>query len=577
MIVYRDDGGEATDTRHLLAECRAQAHALAVAGRPEHDDATTLLVDLGIFEAAVADALFPEMDGASPLTDAVREAGVTAGRLFRDSWRGAAASALRHGFGGLAASLDDIGRGPLPHLIHPKVPEGYAYYALYPETYLVAAERWAGEAGVTRAVVIGVRSIGTSLAAVVAAGVESAGVAVSGLTLRPRGHPFDRRPVLTPELAADLRSRAGDTHFLVVDEGPGLSGTSLTGTSAVLAELGVPDRRITLFPSHLPDPVGFVSRTARDRWPRHEKACAPFDAAFPTGLPWGAEARDLSAGGWRRLLYADERAWPAVHPWHERRKYLAGDVGAGSAVLYRFAGLGGHGARAHARAATLAEAGFTPPTLGHSRGFLRQAWIDGRPLRRRDANPAFLSFARDYLAHLARHHGTGEPARPGRLVEMLRANVAEALGSGWAERLAGLERHVSALGEVPAVAIDGRMMPHEWLVTPTGRHLKLDALDHHADHFFPGAADIAWDVAGLAVEFGLDEATVDDLGAALEDATLPARLPFYGAAYPAFRLGYVSLAATTLKGTPDGARMSRLARRYGWQLKRAVKRLSAVL
>jgi hypothetical protein len=132
------------------------------------------------------------------------------------------------------------------------------------------------------------------------------------------------------------------------------------------------------------------------------------------------------------------------------------------------------------------------------------------------------------------------------------------------------------------VAVDGRTLPHEWLLTPAGAYLKADVVDHHADHFFPGpAADIAWDIAGLVAEFGLSDATAGDLASAVGvttgDPTLPARLPFHQAAYLAFRLGYVRLAAATLAGTADGARMGRLARRYRRQLERAVERLSAVL
>ncbi len=52
------------------------------------------------------------------------------------------------------------------------------------------------------------------------------------------------------------------------------------------------------------------------------------------------------------------------------------------------------------------------------------------------------------------------------------------------------------------MAIDGRMLPHEW-VTDGGRLMKVDALDHPADDFLPGCRDIAWDVAGACVELGL--------------------------------------------------------------------------
>ena len=50
------------------------------------------------------------------------------------------------------------------------------------------------------------------------------------------------------------------------------------------------------------------------------------------------------------------------------------------------------------------------------------------------------------------------------------------------------------------VAIDGRMLPHEWLETRMAI-VKADALDHHDDHFFPGCQDIAWDIAGASVEW----------------------------------------------------------------------------
>ena len=46
------------------------------------------------------------------------------------------------------------------------------------------------------------------------------------------------------------------------------------------------------------------------------------------------------------------------------------------------------------------------------------------------------------------------------------------------------------------------MQPHEWIRTTSG-WIKTDALDHHNDHLLPGNQDIAWDIAGAAVEFGL--------------------------------------------------------------------------
>jgi hypothetical protein len=96
--------------------------------------------------------------------------------------------------------------------------------------------------------------------------------------------------------------------------------------------------------------------------------------------------------------------------------------------------------------------------------------------------------------------------------------------------------------------------------------MKVDALDHHADDFFPGCRDIAWDVAGAVVELGLDgdaeTALLERYRQRSRDTTIAARLPFYTAAYLAYRLGYATLAAHSLGSAPDGARFSKAVRRY---------------
>ena len=83
--------------------------------------------------------------------------------------------------------LDEAWLRPLETLLLPgeatvKRCEGYAFYALYPESYLEAARGLPPDS-----TVIGLRSIGTGLAALVAA---SCG-ATEAFTLRPCGHPFD--------------------------------------------------------------------------------------------------------------------------------------------------------------------------------------------------------------------------------------------------------------------------------------------------------------------------------------------------------------------------------------------------
>jgi hypothetical protein len=47
------------------------------------------------------------------------------------------------------------------------------------------------------------------------------------------------------------------------------------------------------------------------------------------------------------------------------------------------------------------------------------------------------------------------------------------------------------------------MLAHEWIRTTEGL-AKVDALDHHRDHFFTGVQSPAWDLAGAIVEMLID-------------------------------------------------------------------------
>jgi hypothetical protein len=133
------------------------------------------------------------------------------------------------------------------------------------------------------------------------------------------------------------------------------------------------------------------------------------------------------------------------------------------------------------------------------------------------------------------------------LREMVEVNTREGLGPGWLPALTYLDQYGSAFEDAPCCAIDGRMQHHEWLRTKYD-FVKTDHCDHHADHFFPGPQNVAWDVAGAAIELGID---------------LPGiALPFYRTAYAAFRLGYVTMAAGALGGSPDGRRFARASARY---------------
>lgn len=538
MLIYRADSELAATAQRVCAIRAKLRDGLGAPGQ-----ATGLLIDLGVLEAGVVDAISPDFDTLNTITDALREASLLSGHLFHGGCDQPAAARL-------STSIERLDSLPLPPAIRVGVPEGYAYYGLYLETYREAARRFYEDAQPERAVVLGIRSIGTSLSAVVAAGLERLGVSISSATVRPRGHPFDRKLRLSDEFSRWLRARR-NSHFAVVDEGPGLSGSSFAAVAGALSAYGIPDARIVLFPSWEPDGSGFISEAARDRWRKHRKYVVDFKEVLPFGdLP------DLSAGNWRKLVYRDEGDWPAVQPQHERRKFLAGGR------LLKFAGLASYGAPVLARAEALFDAGFTPRPAGLQRGFLETEFVDGRPLAAADVNLRFLDTAARYVAHLARRFPSARPVPFTELLDMIETNIGVPPDK--------LEPFRNPVCDSRTTAIDGRMLPHEWLLTREG-YLKTDALDHHNDHFFPGCQDAAWDLAGTCVEFDLDTQQQDYLVGQFESASgdraLSARLPFYMLAYLAYRIGYVTLAQRALAASPDAMRFAALERTYRKRLR----------
>lgn len=445
------------------------------------------LIRFGEIEAAIADDLCPERDAPHPLLEQLRTV------------------AIQIASGDLAA-LQQL--PPLPPEVCVSIPEGYAYYAVYPEDYAKAALRFFNDTRPQKAVVIGIRSIGSSLSAAVAAALLGQGCEVRSYTVRPRGHPFDRYVAAGFPLDTDA-------HFLVVDEGPGLSGSSFASVASYLSRAGVPDHRIALFPSWDADGESFLSVSARRQWARHRRYVENRDPP-PRSL-------DLSGGQWRRL----SSATPPVQPQHERRKYLR------DGRLHKFEGLSDYGQAKLSRAQTLWEAGFTPRPLSLEDGYLAFEWLEGRPVAAPE--PALGTWIRRYVGFLETRFPSDLPVPYEENMEMIRVNVLEGLGDTWASRVDRLAPFQSELCDRATVQIDGRMLPHEWLHTSAGL-VKTDALDHHDDHFFPGSQDIAWDVAAASVEFGLSE---------LQDMIPPACSLFYKIAYLSYRLGYCVMAATS--------------------------------
>ena len=542
---------------------------------PDHDAIVDLLVDWGAIESAAADALSPEYDDEVDELDAWRAASDGAADAVCASWssdRAATSTALRQ----MAMAIATLVNSAVPDHVMARTAEGFAHYALYPEQYIAAVEQFVRTHQPDDVLCVGLRSIGSILGHVVAAALRRHGVRVSTRSFRPRGDPFDRRLHVAPRLASSLASRRA-THVAVVDEGPGLSGSSFAAAADFFRGLMFAPSQIVLFPSWPAPESALRSERARGAWRRHVRLTVDFDAMWlQSGLLFGREhsVADLSAGRWRNIVIADPCAWPAVHPQHERRKYLtrSSPVHGGTqarrlhpsdvSTVHRFAGLGARGHAIARRARQLADAGFCAEAGPLSHGFLAQTWIRGAPLTRRSA--AHIGRIAAYTAHVGRHFRIGEAEPIDEVLEVAITNARAALdidAAGPLEQLARSAR--SALAE--RVAVDGRMLPHEWIATPS-RLVKVDALDHHDDDFWPGCRDIAWDVAGAIVEFEWTRAEraafVAEYRRASGDRTIDLRLPFYEAAYLAYRAAYTLLAADTLAGSEEGARFTRLSARY---------------
>lgn len=498
-----------------------------------------VLIRFGELEAGAADAGLNEADAA-----VLRHAAIALGRCFYRRDQGL----------DCRATLDRALSVNLPAEIRISVPEGYAFYALYPETYLEAARQFFAECRPQRVCVIGIRSIGTSLSAVVAGALEELGCETGSCTVRPTGHPFERR--LDPgDPVRQLWERLSGSHwFAVVDEGPGLSGSSFLSVTRALAEAGVPLDRVVLFPSWHGDAARFINREAAAQWPQYRKFCGSFQLDWITG---GEPYQDLSGGKWREFLNA---TGTAANPQQEARKYLLGSR------LFKFAGLGHYGQDRFERAQVLGAAGFSPPAVSLQAGFIEYEFVPGRPALDRRRVPEnriaeYLAFRRHALPARARSVSFDE------LAEMIAVNTSQDAGD-----LCRAE-----FEDRPAAQVDSRMLPHEWIDTAAG-WLKTDSTDHCCDHFFPGYVDIAWDLAGAAVEFRMNpaqkEALLSCYRALSGDRVSNALIGFYEIAYLAFRLGYTSFAAGATSGTADHDRFAALQHTYSHLLKR---RLAAAM
>jgi hypothetical protein len=499
MLVYGDQ--ETTSpTRAVLSEVRRLAAALEAEPRGIlwHQACVALFIAASGLAQGVADAEFAAAghDAPSVPQSTLMTALQAVARAIDRSWSSAFASQNAPDLSG----LDALAVEHLPETLTIRRCEGYAFYTLYPEQYLTAAR--AIPQGAT---VIGLRSIGTGLAALVATACNAAFVC----TLRPIGDVYARTVAVDPTLEAEFSNRR-EGLFALVDEGPGQSGSSLGGVADYLESLGVARENILFLPSHAGDLGPNAQPEHRRRWHAATRLTADFNALFLTDTPaalasWFADVtgsptaplRDLSCGQWRAISPART---VSADPGREARKYLL--TTAHGQFLLKFVGLDSEASAKFARAKALHAAGFSPETLALRHGFLAERWL---PTDHAPTDEEIRPRIAPYLIFRATNFpATTTGASLQDLLTAARYNIGQAMGQaadtlfeGWPpHRVAALQHHVRP------VQIDGRMHRWEWIASSAGV-LKTDALDHAQAHDLVGCQDIAWDVAAAIVEFDL--------------------------------------------------------------------------
>jgi hypothetical protein len=345
---------------------------------------------------------------------------------------------------------------------------------------------------------------------------------------------------------------------LVVDEGPGLSGSSMAAVAEALRVAGI--ARIAFFPGHEHEPGSAASPAVLKEWQSTPRFFTPLERITwngrslrdlllrAAGVNADERIEDLSAGQWRKFAYADESMWPAACASFEQTKFLIGSE-PGRRVIWKFQGLGSfrdgltRPNDCMDLLATASSKAMSPPVIGRCMGFVATPWIEGSRLtaewRKR---PEILPTLAKYLvAKISELREEEQQRGVERLGEMLYWNTKEVLGDDYAETAKRIFRSLPRLPSLPSYG-DGRMAPWEWVCDSQSKLWKADAGGHDSDHTMPGRQSFLWDIAGTIVEWNLDSRQRETLLEHLTNLTIAQDvLRFYEAAYAAFRMGQAEL------------------------------------
>ncbi|HKW19179.1 MAG TPA: hypothetical protein VJO35_16855 [Terriglobales bacterium] len=446
-----------------------------------------------------------------------------------------------------SGDLEGLARGiAVPERVSISPPEGFTYYALHPLDFAKAVEQIANQAHAFA--MVGIRSIGTTLSAVAAAALKRLGKKTSRITVRPQGHPYARNTKFSlAERAWIAQLQSEQAHFLIVDEGPGRSGSTFLSVAEALVREGVHRAWISIIGSRNFDPRSLCAQDASDRWSNYRFISAPSTLTRRfTGYTY------LGGGDWRQYFCDGEQTWPESWTQMERFKVLSPD----KREFLKFEGMGRIGKEARERAFILAKTGISPAVSDVGDGFLSYQALEGRHLRTQDLNARVLENVARYCAFRVAEFTSSNSSNPD-LEQMLVHNVQEEFGRQ-------LRLEPGQLRAPRAVLVDGRMQPHEWIAAD-GKVMKTDAISHGDNHFFPGPCGIAWDLVGAIVEWNLGAASTEFLLSRFRQFSgmdISSDLGPYMLAYSVFRLGFCKMARSTVLGTNEEQRLESAYRHY---------------
>jgi len=333
------------------------------------------------------------------------------------------------------------------------------------------------------------RSIGTTLSAAVAVVLRAAEVAHQRYTVRPFGHPFERRIELPRPFAKDDRA-------LVVDEGPGLSGSSFFAAARALDDCGVLAARQVYFCAHSEPPGKMASPEIRSFWHRAQRYVASDHAS---AISSSGQLRDtiraelsrefqgevvlfddLSQGRWRAPAFGDSSSWPAACTAFERPKLLA-QFADGRRVLLKYYGqvlrsqpvTRQIGWSDTAAARLMAGSGSH---VANIHGYVARLWIEGELLTASEKSNSVLELLASFLANRS----------------WQRMNEESVAADAY-------------------YGVTGTLAPREWIKLPNGALRKLPETLSGYDHTAIEAEPLGWDLAGAVVEWHLTTTEAEQL------------------------------------------------------------------